>query len=87
MPWSIGLSTQDLAFSLPQYTSKDIGIMAYDNAWMDRDLVGYGPDRPDAKWPNGAKIAVNCQSSHLSQLGRGLMTSRSELRRGWGTKL
>jgi len=35
--------------------------MSYDNAWMDRDLIGYGPDRPDAKWPNGAKIAVNCQ--------------------------
>lgn len=23
-----------------------------------RDMIGYGPDRPDAKWPNGAKIAV-----------------------------
>ena len=25
----------------------------------ERDLIGYGPDRPDPKWPNGAKIAVN----------------------------
>jgi hypothetical protein len=32
-----------------------------DVAWMDRDLFGYGPDRPDAKWPKGAKIAVNCE--------------------------
>ncbi len=23
-----------------------------------RDMIGYGPDRPDAQWPNGAKIAV-----------------------------
>jgi hypothetical protein len=35
--------------------------MSFDIRWMDRDLVGYGPDRPDAKWPNGAKIAVNCE--------------------------
>lgn len=34
--------------------------MTFDNSWMDRDLIGYGPDRPDPKWPNGAKIAVNC---------------------------
>jgi len=24
-----------------------------------RDLVGYGPNPPDPKWPNGARIAVN----------------------------
>ena len=24
-----------------------------------RDLVGYGPTPPDARWPNGARIAVN----------------------------
>lgn len=36
--------------------------MVHDNKWMDRDLTGYGPDRPDAKWPKGAKIAVNCES-------------------------
>ncbi|WP_407491827.1 allantoinase PuuE [Pseudooceanicola sp. MF1-13] len=24
-----------------------------------RDLIGYGPDAPDAKWPNGAKIAIS----------------------------
>ncbi len=23
-----------------------------------RDMIGYGPDRPDPKWPGGAKIAV-----------------------------
>lgn len=23
-----------------------------------RDMIGYGPDRPDARWPGGAKIAV-----------------------------
>jgi hypothetical protein len=32
-----------------------------DVAWMERDLYGYGPDRPDAKWPKGKKIAVNCE--------------------------
>ncbi|WVF66412.1 hypothetical protein IAT40_001152 [Kwoniella sp. CBS 6097] len=31
----------------------------FDDSWMKRDLLGYGPDRPDAKWPKGAKIAVN----------------------------
>ncbi|GFZ50385.1 hypothetical protein JCM24511_08142 [Saitozyma sp. JCM 24511] len=31
-----------------------------DKKWMERDLFGYGPDRPDARWPNAAKIAVNC---------------------------
>ncbi|WVR08412.1 hypothetical protein IAU60_005467 [Kwoniella sp. DSM 27419] len=36
----------------------------YDDAWMKRDLYGYGPDRPDAKWPNGAKIAVNFVLNH-----------------------
>lgn len=24
-----------------------------------RDLIGYGPDVPDAQWPNGAKIAIS----------------------------
>ena len=24
-----------------------------------RDLVGYGSNPPDPKWPNGARIAVN----------------------------
>lgn len=24
-----------------------------------RDMIGYGPDAPDAKWPDGAKIAVS----------------------------
>ncbi|MEI4484938.1 allantoinase PuuE [Frigidibacter sp. MR17.14] len=24
-----------------------------------RDLIGYGPDAPDARWPNGAKVAVS----------------------------
>ena len=64
--------------------------MSYDNAWMDRDLIGYGPDRPDAKWPNGAKIAVNCQSTPSGYLYYGLMGSRTQLRgrrraklRGW----
>ena len=23
-----------------------------------RNMIGYGADRPDAKWPGGAKIAV-----------------------------
>ncbi|MGA1234443.1 MAG: polysaccharide deacetylase, partial [Lutimaribacter sp.] len=23
-----------------------------------RNMIGYGPDAPDAAWPNGAKIAV-----------------------------
>ncbi|WWD19943.1 hypothetical protein CI109_104416 [Kwoniella shandongensis] len=36
----------------------------YDTTWMDRDLIGYGPDRPDAKWPKGAKIAVNYGDEH-----------------------
>lgn len=39
----------------------DISIDIHDDAWMKRDLYGYGPDRPDAKWPGGAKIAVNCE--------------------------
>jgi hypothetical protein len=39
--------------------------MTVDNRWMDRDLIGYGPDRPDAKWPNGAKIAVQCKYTQL----------------------
>lgn len=24
-----------------------------------RDLVGYGPDRPDPRWPEGARVALN----------------------------
>ncbi|WWC62254.1 uncharacterized protein I303_104850 [Kwoniella dejecticola CBS 10117] len=36
----------------------------FDDAWMKRDLYGYGPDRPDAKWPKGAKIAVNFVLNH-----------------------
>ncbi|GAA5859659.1 hypothetical protein JCM1840_006396 [Sporobolomyces johnsonii] len=31
----------------------------WDMSWMERDFVGYGPNPPDPKWPNGAKIAVN----------------------------
>lgn len=27
-------------------------------AFPERDLVGYGRNRPDPKWPGGAKIAV-----------------------------
>lgn len=23
-----------------------------------RDMIGHGPDRPDAKWPGGAHVAV-----------------------------
>ena len=26
---------------------------------MTRDLVGYGPDRPDPRWPGGARLALN----------------------------
>ena len=26
---------------------------------LERDFVGYGPNPPNAKWPNGARIAVN----------------------------
>lgn len=26
---------------------------------MTRDLVGYGPDRPDPAWPGGARLALN----------------------------
>ena len=26
---------------------------------VTRDLIGYGPTPPDARWPNGARIAVN----------------------------
>ena len=26
----------------------------------ERDLVGYGPTPPDARWPGGAKVAVQC---------------------------
>jgi len=29
------------------------------NASSPRDLVGYGAARPDPKWPNGARLAVN----------------------------
>ncbi|KAK4689044.1 allantoinase, partial [Tremellales sp. Uapishka_1] len=36
----------------------------FDEKWMERDLFGYGPDRPDAKWPKGAKIAVNFVLNH-----------------------
>jgi allantoinase len=25
----------------------------------DRDLIGYGPNPPDPKWPNGARLALN----------------------------
>ena len=25
----------------------------------DRDLIGYGPNPPDPKWPGGARLAVN----------------------------
>src|SRR3954465_11053196 len=25
----------------------------------DRDLIGYGPNPPDPKWPDGARLAVN----------------------------
>jgi peptidoglycan/xylan/chitin deacetylase (PgdA/CDA1 family) len=25
----------------------------------DRDLIGYGPNPPDPRWPNGARLAVN----------------------------
>ncbi len=25
----------------------------------NRDLIGYGPNPPDPKWPNGARLAVN----------------------------
>src|ERR671924_42738 len=25
----------------------------------DRDLIGYGANPPDPKWPNGARLAVN----------------------------
>jgi len=28
-------------------------------AAYDRDLIGYGPNPPDPKWPGGARIAVN----------------------------
>ena len=28
-------------------------------AHYDRDLIGYGPNPPDPKWPGGARIAVN----------------------------
>ena len=30
-----------------------------DYAEYDRDLVGYGTNPPDPKWPNEAKIALN----------------------------
>lgn len=42
-----------------------VTIDIHDDSWMKRDLYGYGPDRPDAKWPNGAKIAVNCEPPML----------------------
>ena len=45
-------------------TQATLAKMSQDEtSWMDRDLFGYGPDRPDAKWPKGAKIAVNCGPS------------------------
>src|ERR1700742_3482615 len=28
-------------------------------AAMDRDLIGYGANPPDPKWPGGARLAVN----------------------------
>jgi hypothetical protein len=28
---------------------------------FDRDFAGYGMNRPDPKWPKGAKIAVQCE--------------------------
>jgi len=33
--------------------------MADQKKYPDRDLIGYGRDRPDVIWPNGAKLAVN----------------------------
>jgi hypothetical protein len=26
---------------------------------MDRDLIGYGANPPDPKWPGGARLALN----------------------------
>lgn len=40
-----------------------------DDAWMERDLVGYGPDRPAFQFPKNAKIAINCEISKLFSMG------------------
>lgn len=62
----------------------DVTINIHDDAWMNRDLYGYGPNRPDAKWPGGAKIAVNCEwhtlSVHFMLMNQSYSTTRKGVR-------
>ncbi len=50
---------------------------------MSRDLVGYGPDRPDPRWPGGARvalnIAVNIEEGAEGAVGDGASQSESPL--------
>mgnify|MGYP006876466317 CR=1 FL=1 len=62
-------------------------IDIHDDSWMKRDLYGYGPDRPDAKWPNGAKIAVNCEFSPKETTNvQSSSTTRKVERGAWKTE-
>ena len=38
----------------PDIVAKALGSKPY-----PRDLKGYGPNPPDPKWPNGARVAVS----------------------------
>lgn len=48
-----------------------------------RDLRGYGPDRPDPRWPGGARLAltivVNCEEGAEYSVGDGAARSESPL--------
>lgn len=56
-------------------------IDIHDDSWMKRDYFGYGPDRPDAKWPNGAKIAVNCGSPSVTMRHQAELKSSSIMKK------
>lgn len=31
----------------------------YQEEWLERDFMGYGFDKPDPRWPGGAKVCVS----------------------------
>jgi len=42
-----------------QSTSGQRAAIGGNLAAMDRDLIGYGANPPDPKWPGGARLALN----------------------------